>query len=55
MEKAVAVFGRVDSLIVNHAVLDPVSKVADADIEEWRRSFDINFFGAVALVGFLLS
>lgn len=55
VEKAISVFGKIDSLIVNHGVLDPVSKVADADVEEWRRSFDIGFFGVVTLVCSLLS
>lgn len=50
VEKAVSAFGRIDSLIVNHGVLDPVSKIADANIEEWKTSFDIGFFGVVALV-----
>lgn len=50
VEKAVSAFGRIDSLIVNHGVLDPVSKVADANMEEWKTSFDIGFFGVVALV-----
>lgn len=49
-EKAVSAFGRIDSLIINHGVLDPVSKVADANMEEWKTSFDIGFFGVVALV-----
>jgi len=31
-------------------VLEPVQRVADADIKEWRRAFDVNFFAAVALV-----
>ncbi|KAL0636008.1 hypothetical protein Q9L58_005037 [Maublancomyces gigas] len=50
VEKAVSVFGRIDSLIINHGVLDPVSKISDANVEEWRRSFDIGFFSAVDLV-----
>lgn len=50
VERAVSAFGRIDSLIVNHGVLDPVSKVADANVDEWKTSFDIGFFGVVALV-----
>ncbi|KAM3421078.1 hypothetical protein BST61_g1492 [Cercospora zeina] len=42
-------FGRLDGVIVNHGVLDPVMKVADANAEEWRAGFTINFFSAVAI------
>jgi hypothetical protein len=50
IKKAIDVFGRIDSVVVNHGVLDPVAKVVDANIEAWRKAFDINFFGAVLLV-----
>jgi NADP-dependent 3-hydroxy acid dehydrogenase YdfG len=50
IKKVIEVYGRIDSVVVNHGVLDPVAKVADANIEAWRKAFDINFFGAVSLV-----
>jgi NAD(P)-dependent dehydrogenase (short-subunit alcohol dehydrogenase family) len=43
-------FGRLDSVIVNHGVLEPVAKLVDTDIDAWREGFDINFFAVVALV-----
>ena len=43
-------FGKLDGLIVNHGVLEPVQKVGDAEVEEWRRLFDINVFSAVSIV-----
>ena len=43
-------FGQIDGLIVNHGLLPPVTSVDDSDAEAWRKSFDINFFSAVALV-----
>ncbi|KAA8899034.1 hypothetical protein FN846DRAFT_990920 [Sphaerosporella brunnea] len=49
VKKAIDAFGTPDSVIVNHGVLDPVAKVADADMEAWKKHFDINFFGAVAM------
>jgi NAD(P)-dependent dehydrogenase (short-subunit alcohol dehydrogenase family) len=53
-ERAVAVanerWGRVDSLIVNHGTLDPVKKVGESSVEEWREGFDVNVFSAVGLV-----
>ena len=43
-------FGKLDGLIVNHGILEPVKKVADVEVEEWRRLFDVNVFSAVGLV-----
>lgn len=42
--------GKLDGLVLNHGVLDPVSKVEDANVEEWKEGFMINFFSGVALV-----
>ncbi|KAL1589351.1 hypothetical protein WHR41_01945 [Cladosporium halotolerans] len=52
-DKAVALaekrFQKLDGLIVNHGVLDPVKRVANSLADEWRSAFDVNFFSAVAL------
>lgn len=40
---------RLDGVIINHGVLDPVKRLADSSAEEWRTAFDINFFSAIAL------
>ena len=45
-------FGGLDGLVVNHGVLDPVKTVAEANIEEWRKHFDINFFSVAAYVSY---
>ncbi|KAG0136976.1 hypothetical protein HOY82DRAFT_589189 [Tuber indicum] len=47
---AINTWGRIDSLIINHGVLDPVAKIADANVEEWERAFRTNFFAAVQLI-----
>lgn len=52
MKIALDRWGRLDALIVNHGALDPVKKVGEATVEEWRRAFDGNVFGGVALVCF---
>jgi NAD(P)-dependent dehydrogenase (short-subunit alcohol dehydrogenase family) len=41
---------RLDGLIVNHGVLNPMKRITDVDAEDWRRCFDINVFSAVALI-----
>jgi NAD(P)-dependent dehydrogenase (short-subunit alcohol dehydrogenase family) len=52
--KAVALaherWGRLDALVLNHGTLEPVKKVADTGVEEWRRAFDVNVFACVGMV-----
>ncbi|KAF2025279.1 NAD(P)-binding protein [Setomelanomma holmii] len=43
-------WGRLDGLIVNHGTLDPVKKIGDSSVEEWRKAFDVNVFSAVGLI-----
>ena len=40
---------RLDGLIINHGTLDPVKRLAESSAEEWRASYDINLFSAVAM------
>ena len=42
--------GRIDTLILNHGTLSPVSRIADASIPAWRAAFDTNFFSIVGLI-----
>ncbi|EMC92621.1 hypothetical protein BAUCODRAFT_37515 [Baudoinia panamericana UAMH 10762] len=46
---AIERFERLDAVIVNHGVLDPVQRVSASTVEAWRAAFDVNFFSAVAL------
>jgi len=50
VELATSAWSKVDGLVINHGVLDPVKRVGETDAEEWKSSFDINVFSAVALV-----
>ncbi|KAJ9645897.1 hypothetical protein H2201_006030 [Coniosporium apollinis] len=43
-------WNRIDSLIINHGVLEPVKRISEVNAEDWRSAFDINVFSAVALV-----
>ncbi|EPS42767.1 hypothetical protein H072_3253 [Dactylellina haptotyla CBS 200.50] len=47
---AVSRWGRVDSLVLNHGVLDPVAKIEDAKVEQWGNTFRTNFFSNVELI-----
>lgn len=40
---------KLDGLIVNHGVLDPVKRVRNSSAEEWRAAYDVNFFSAIAM------
>lgn len=50
IDTAVKQFGRIDSIIANAGVLQPVAQIKDADIDEWKTLFDVNFFSIVSLV-----
>jgi NAD(P)-dependent dehydrogenase (short-subunit alcohol dehydrogenase family) len=45
----VKAFGHLDGIIINHGALLPLERIADANIEEWKRVYDINVFSAIAL------
>ncbi|KIW80718.1 hypothetical protein AYO21_05605 [Fonsecaea monophora] len=38
---------KIDAVILNAAILRPVGPIADTAVEEWKRLFDVNFFGLV--------
>jgi len=50
IDLALTRWGRLDGLIVNHGRLDPVEKILDVNIDDWKTTFDVNVFSAVALV-----
>ncbi|KAG2227933.1 hypothetical protein INT45_011956, partial [Circinella minor] len=47
---AIEKWGQLDAVIANAGVVEPLASVADANIEEFKRAFDINFFSIVSLV-----
>ncbi len=46
VDKAVAHFGRLDHLVNNAGVIEPIGRVADTDPGEWARAIQINLVGA---------
>jgi NADP-dependent 3-hydroxy acid dehydrogenase YdfG len=50
-QHAVAKFGRLDGLVINHGVLTPLTKLADANVDDWARLYQTNLLSGVALVG----
>ena len=50
VDLAHSAFGQLDGLVLNHGKLEPVTRIAVSDTEEWRKTFDLNFFSLVAFV-----
>lgn len=50
VDLALEKWGRLDGLVVNHGRLDPVEKIVDVNIDDWKTTFDVNVFSAVSLV-----
>lgn len=50
IEKTIDRFGRLDALVNNAAVVEPLQKIASADIEKWRYSISVNLLGPFYLV-----
>jgi NAD(P)-dependent dehydrogenase (short-subunit alcohol dehydrogenase family) len=48
--KAKSELGNIDILINNAAVIEPPNKFLECDFTEWKKSFDINFFGSVLMI-----
>lgn len=37
-------------MVLNHGMLNPVTRLADADAAQWRDNFNVNFFSCVSFV-----
>ncbi|TFB01091.1 putative oxidoreductase [Trichoderma ghanense] len=48
VDLAVASFGRLDGVVINHGILEP-AKLASASMDDIRRHYEINFFSYVAM------
>ena len=43
--ETIATFGRLDALVNNAGILEPVSRIADADPDAWQYNLAVNLFG----------
>ncbi|RAL04475.1 SDR family oxidoreductase [Aspergillus ibericus CBS 121593] len=50
VDLALKSFGRLDGMVLNHGILGQVGKVIDADPQEWKAGFDVNFISLVAFI-----
>jgi NAD(P)-dependent dehydrogenase (short-subunit alcohol dehydrogenase family) len=46
---AIAEFGRIDVLVNNAFLSNPTALFEEASLDDWRRMFEVNVFGALAL------
>jgi NADP-dependent 3-hydroxy acid dehydrogenase YdfG len=53
VEKAISRAGRVDCIILNAAIQQPVGRITETTVEDWKRLFDIDFFALLHTVGSL--
>lgn len=44
-------FGKLDGIVLNHGMLGQVGKIAEAEPEQWKYGWDVNFLSLVAFVG----
>lgn len=43
-------YGHIHGIVLNAGVLEPVAPIAEADIEKWKRLYEINLFAPLCLV-----
>lgn len=54
VDQAVKGHGKIDSLIANAGVLEPVQHVNNIVVSDWKKLYDVNFFSIVSLVSIAL-
>ncbi|EPX71742.1 uncharacterized protein SOCG_03678 [Schizosaccharomyces octosporus yFS286] len=50
VDTAIKKFGRLDAIILNAGLVEPISKIEDADVNQWKKLFDVNFFSVVETI-----
>lgn len=50
VDTAIKTFGQLDGMVLNHGLLGQIGKIADADPQQWKEGFGINFISLVAFV-----
>ncbi|KAJ3286612.1 hypothetical protein HK104_008952 [Borealophlyctis nickersoniae] len=50
VQETLSHFGGINAVIHNAGALQPLARIADADMSEWRKLFEVNFFCGVELI-----
>ena len=48
--QTISKYGRIDSVVINAGILEPFAKMRDADLNEAKRNFDVNFWSVWTFV-----
>lgn len=54
VDETLETFSRLDALVNNAAVLEPIARVAEVDVEAWRYAIEVNVLGPFYLTRFAL-
>lgn len=49
VDQAVAKHGKINSVVANAGVLEPVQSIKDIDVDAWKQLYDVNFFSILTL------
>ncbi|KAJ1660297.1 putative secondary metabolism biosynthetic enzyme [Dispira simplex] len=55
VEKVTTQFGGLDGVVHNAGIIEPIARISDVNIEEWRHQYDINILAVVQLTQLTLS
>lgn len=48
---AIMAYGQIDGLVVNHGALEPIAKLENCSIDDFKKLYDVNVFSAFNVVG----
>ncbi|CCJ28679.1 unnamed protein product [Pneumocystis jirovecii] len=50
VDTAIERFGRLDSLVLNAGIIEPVGNIVDTDLDAWKALFDVNYFSLLYMI-----
>jgi NAD(P)-dependent dehydrogenase (short-subunit alcohol dehydrogenase family) len=50
VKACISSFGRIDSLVNNAAIVEPIASISNAEMNDWQNNLAVNLLGPVALI-----
>lgn len=50
VKECIARYGKIDTLIYSAGIITPIERIENSNIDDIKRTFDVNIFGAIAMV-----